>query len=396
MANTLKFGNGEWYGKKDTILAYNDENSNYKPLPFDFSRASKATVVNKDGLIEEVGSGQPRIDYKDDSKGALLLEPSRTNQMTNSEDFTSWTKQGAATISLENISNPVNSTNANLITVDSNGLYANKATPNASSVYAISFWLYKNNNIGNIVLDNAQGGANGQWEINLDLLPNSFVRIDESHPSVNVLYEFKTLSSGDIAPRFKSPEGTKSFYVTGFQLEQGSYPTSYIPTQGSAVTRLADVCSQTVPSGVIGQTEGTIFFESKINGIQAADMRFQLSDGGTSNWIFMSPAEATGIGVKGRAYINSGNVNQFTAYSEYLSEGNHKYALAYKQNDIAFYVDGVQIALDTSATIPSCSKINLSGNVPTNASTQNLLEYNQVKLYNTRLSNSELAALTQV
>ena len=51
MANTLKFGNGEWYGKKDTILAYNDENSNYKPLPFDFSRASSATRVNKDGLI---------------------------------------------------------------------------------------------------------------------------------------------------------------------------------------------------------------------------------------------------------------------------------------------------------------------------------------------------------
>ncbi len=79
MANTLKFGNGEWYGKKDTILAYNDENSNYKPLPFNFSRASNATVINKDGLIEEVGSGQPRVDYKDDSKGALLLEPSRTN-----------------------------------------------------------------------------------------------------------------------------------------------------------------------------------------------------------------------------------------------------------------------------------------------------------------------------
>ena len=48
-------------------------------MPFDFSRASSATVVNKDGLIETVGSGQPRIDYKDDSKGALLLEPSRSN-----------------------------------------------------------------------------------------------------------------------------------------------------------------------------------------------------------------------------------------------------------------------------------------------------------------------------
>ena len=77
--NTLKFGNGEWYGKKDTILAYNDENSNFKPLAFSFRQRSYATRVNKDGLIETVGSGEPRIDYKDDSKGALLLEPSRSN-----------------------------------------------------------------------------------------------------------------------------------------------------------------------------------------------------------------------------------------------------------------------------------------------------------------------------
>ena len=48
--NTLKFGNGEWYGKEDTILAYNSENNNYKPLPFTFERASTATRVNKEGL----------------------------------------------------------------------------------------------------------------------------------------------------------------------------------------------------------------------------------------------------------------------------------------------------------------------------------------------------------
>ena len=87
MANTLKFGNGEWYGKEGTILAYNDLNSNYKPLPFNFSRDSSATVVNKDGLIETVASGEPRIDYKDDSKGALLLEPSRSNNVDNSTNF---------------------------------------------------------------------------------------------------------------------------------------------------------------------------------------------------------------------------------------------------------------------------------------------------------------------
>ena len=68
---------------KRILLGYNSENNNYKPLPFDFTRASSATRVNKDGLIETVGGGEPRIDFKDDSKGALLLEPSRTNLFLN-------------------------------------------------------------------------------------------------------------------------------------------------------------------------------------------------------------------------------------------------------------------------------------------------------------------------
>ena len=64
MANTLKLGAGKWATGTDTVLAFNDENNNFKPLPFDFSRASSATVVNQSGLIETVGSGEPRIDFK--------------------------------------------------------------------------------------------------------------------------------------------------------------------------------------------------------------------------------------------------------------------------------------------------------------------------------------------
>ena len=90
MSNTLKLGNGQWATGKDTILAYNDLNSNYKPLPFSFSRDTSATVVNKDGLIETVGSGEPRIDFKDNTKGALLLEPSRSNINDYSEDVSEW------------------------------------------------------------------------------------------------------------------------------------------------------------------------------------------------------------------------------------------------------------------------------------------------------------------
>ena len=120
MSNTLKFGNGEWYGKKDTILAYNDENSNFKPLPFSFDRVSSATVVNKAGLIETVGSGEPRIDYKDDAKGALLLEPQRTNSITHSNDFSQsiYSKINLTITANQGIS-PDGTQNANLLVPNS-------------------------------------------------------------------------------------------------------------------------------------------------------------------------------------------------------------------------------------------------------------------------------------
>ena len=90
MAQTFKFGNKQWYGKKGSVLAYNDENNNFKPLPFDFTRSSSATRVNKDGLIEVVGSDEPRVDYLNNADGHLLLEPSRSNIATYSEDGSQW------------------------------------------------------------------------------------------------------------------------------------------------------------------------------------------------------------------------------------------------------------------------------------------------------------------
>ena len=91
MANTFKFGNGQWAVGKETALAYNDENSNFKPLPFSFDRGSTATVVNKNGLIETVGVDEPRIDFLNNTNGHLLLEPSRQNKLLQSNQFdTTW------------------------------------------------------------------------------------------------------------------------------------------------------------------------------------------------------------------------------------------------------------------------------------------------------------------
>ena len=69
MAESFKYGNGVWATKEGSSLAYNDENDNYKPLPFSVTRDSIATRVNKEGLIEVVGKDKLRIDYTDSSNG---------------------------------------------------------------------------------------------------------------------------------------------------------------------------------------------------------------------------------------------------------------------------------------------------------------------------------------
>ena len=99
MAATLKLGNANWAAKEGSLLAYNDENNNFKPLPFDFTRASSATYVASDGLIKTSTTGQPRIDFLGNTNGALLLEPQRTNLITYSEDFSqsNWIKNNAGT-----------------------------------------------------------------------------------------------------------------------------------------------------------------------------------------------------------------------------------------------------------------------------------------------------------
>jgi len=377
MANTLKFGNGEWYGKKDTILAYNDENSNYKPLPFDFSRASKATVINKDGLIEEVGSGQPRIDFKDDSKGALLLEPSRSNLIPYSEDFSNgvWSKIDSI-VSLNQDISPDGTNNATLYTSTSasNRLETNFSHP--TSVRTFSIWVKSYNNIS----VSGRLTFSGLNDLNFTTT-NEWQRISTT----------RDISGDTFKCSLRLTNDNESVLVYGFQLEEGSYATSYIPTSGSAVTRLADTCSQTVPDGVIGQTEGSVYVEVNISNTTSKTI-LALDTGSASNFIILDTSSSLSPKILVRQ--SSGSFPAIITGTT-MSYGVNKIAFCYKSGDYAMYVNGVLSGTSTSTTFPSGIIKRIS--VGANSSYGYLSDtVNDVKLYNTRLSNAELQALTQV
>jgi len=394
MSNTLKLGNGQWATGKDTLLGYNSENNNIKPLPFSFSRDSSATVVNKDGLIETVGSGKPRIDFKDNTKGALLLEPERRNIVLTSASGTYGNNPASET----NIISPDGTNNAVIPTPNGNSdryqytISGGTYSTNTKLAYS---WYRKRistpidvSKIGDLLLASIQNATQVGSTTKIESDVNGFDRFqaifnitDGSATSIIRGYFGSVLGIGN-----------SSVAYWGHQVEQGSYATSYIPTSGSAVTRVADSCSNGANDQVINSTEGVLYYEATyIDGSDYNSITVSNSSGSEksrtwyddTNLIFAS-------------YVN--NVNQtFIAYPIFKNI-NYKIAIRYKLNDFALYVNG-----NKATNIV----VNLGGVSPQNS--YNKLSFNSgdiyskffgnikdLKLYNTALTDQELIALTTI
>jgi hypothetical protein len=391
MANTFKFGNGEWAVGKETALAYNDENSNFKPLPFTFDRASTATVVNKDGLIETVGTEEPRIDFFNNTNGHLLLEPSRTNSLPYSNDFTNarWTSVSSGTGSAATVTgnyaiSPDGSQNASRLQISkgsgttSSDFSAFQDTFSNISTASSSIWIKSNDsNTYSVALRSSNYivcSVTPEWQ-----------RF-ELNNEINIVI-FQLILRGGYGT-----SDSADILIYGSQAENGSYATSYIPTSGQSggVTRSAESCSQTPPDGVIGQTEGVLYFESKINA-QGTYTGITLSDGGTNNEIIIRFTTTDRI----EYYLRSGGTQPIGGGTTLFDTDEYvKVAFAYKSGDSAVYINGNQVTTSTTTTMPvSLTKIKMSrgnGTGVFDGKVKNL------RVYNTRLTNTELQALTTI
>jgi len=386
MSNTLKFGNGEWYGKEGAILAYNSENKNYKPLPFTFDRASSATRVNKAGLIETVGADQPRIDYLNNSKGALLLEPSRTNLITYSEDFTQWGKliDGSGVLPI----------------VTSNFTISPDGTQNADKIV---FSRTSSGGSDYTLIKSDYGGAdiNGTASIYLKAESNVDIEItsdDLNYKTINVTTDWKRFEVSDITSdrltfglRGSEPSTLNAtVYAWGGQLEEG-YATSYIPTSGSAVTRLGDVCNNGGNEQVINSTEGVLYAEIAALADDNSDRKISLSDGSLNNLINIGLSRFSG---NINSEVKSGGVLQTSGFGAtgVTQTNNNKFALSWGGGECKFYVNGILASSYTNVTSPiGMNVLNFS---LSSGFEKMYLNCKDLRVYDTALTDAELAALT--
>lgn len=403
MANTLKFGNGQWATGNGQVLAYNDENANFKPLPFDFTRASSGTVVNQSGLIETVGSGIPRIDFLGNTKGALLLEPSRTNSLLQSNQFdTTW---GAQNVTLTSGQIGIGgSTDAWLYTVTNP---THNITQNLSSANTNVFSVYAKANSADGIVLRLVGAPNNPY-IFYSLLDGTYVGngggggiSPSSQPVVNMgngWYRFQITATGltQVVIYGGTSLGafatTGSIYIQNAQVEEGSYATSYIPTSGSAVTRLLENITQTTPN-LSNSQEVTAFIDlgaRPLTGSNSTSDAIEFYFASNNRIIYNQNGSS-----KHRIEINTdGNSTRNYFSTTTFSTTPIKIAIAVTQSTLKIYTNRgdswnvpIQGVADWSnLSIVKTNIVQSIGNI----------KINDLKFYNTALTDQELIALTQV
>ncbi len=317
---------------------------------FDFTRGSSATRVNEQGLIEEVGNNIPRIDYTDSSEGVLLLENSATNLNTFSDptdaqkgstSYASVTFQDNFNWGLGNVIN-----NAIVFVDNSTTRYAYyNSSVTSGTEYTLSVFIKMDDNSIPIPATDflmVLAGTSFASGYNVESYGNNVYRV-----SVSGTAGASNTANGILKIASHS---TKGFKISAFQLEVGSYATSLINTNGSAVTRLADVCNNAGSSDLINSTEGVLYTEFSCIANDGETRIISLSeDGNTNNRINIFQTSGSNK-IKFTIRVNGTNVfNETVTLSNILNY--NKFALSYKENGFKIYINGVKEEEQLSGSI---------------------------------------------
>jgi len=377
-AGVVQIPSGYKAGTTDNLYSVLPANGNGD---FNATRGSSATRVNKDGLIESVATNVPRLDYPlidgvVQDCPALLLEPSRENKITYSEDFSNvyWTKNGSSVTS--GFISPDGTDNAFKLTKTSSGNSIVRLVSGLTNVnYTFSIYIKKVNGSENVSIILPNGG-NTQVTIS-----NEWERYDvTSLPSGG---------TGAFVGVILSAIGDEVL-IYGAQLEQGSYATSYIPTSGSTATRSADVCNGSGTSAEFNDSEGVLFAEIAalandstfrvINLRGNADNLINFGFKNTSNSIYFYK-EVNNVAHSPVTPSQSVNILEF-----------NKAAVSYSTSTNYLWVNGFKTVSSTGvgSFSTSLSTLNFDNNstIPFYGKTK------QLSTFKTALTDSELETLT--
>ena len=342
------------------------------------SELSIDNVSVKEVLEDDV----PRIDYTN-GEAEFLLEPQSTNLLPYSEDFSQWNAISNPTVTLNQAISPDGTNNATLLEFDQTVTTSRievSIPSGGGGDWVFSIWAKSVS--GNDVSFGMEIGSAGTLE--QERVATSewkrFYIVGTTTSSVNLYPQIEAWTTNN-----------ESIYIWGGQLEALPYATSYIPTNGSAVTRSAESCVGATPT--INSEEGVLYAEISALADDGTNRVIQLSNGTNSNRIFISYWTLSN---EIRFIVQVGGVTQsFDSTTAYDILEFNKIAFKYKENDFALWINGTEVITDTSGiTFPIGTLTQLdfdsNGSAPFYGKTKDL------RIYDKALTDDELITITSI
>jgi hypothetical protein len=291
-----------------------------------------------------------------------ILEPQRTNLLPYSEDFsqsTGWASSGKPSVESNVIISPDGTLNATRLSFGNNNTL--RVNPELTFTNDYSYSIFVKKDIGSFVtiycaffttsiivgfdLDNGTCQTGGVIEkygndwYRLSISKNVTGDADKS----GYFYLYSTQTLGSTA----SINGNK-LYVWGAQVEEGSYPTSYIPTNGSVVTRSVETANGSGDASTFNDSEGVLYCEALFGQQESTSRYISINDESPDNRVLIGVTGGTNIL---RAFVFSGTVQQAQIIDTVDLSETLKLAISYKQNEIKFFKNGFQVSSTVTSAI---------------------------------------------
>jgi len=349
-----------------------------------FARTSGQTDISIDNVsVKEITGDRARLNYEIEgglvnTKPSLLLEPQSTNLFPYSNDYTqsNWNKDDVTITENAGIS-PENLNNASKMVVSSASpfAYIYDSLTSSSSIHTISafvkadgrniVWLYiaSGSENGTIYFDLSDesmqvvSGSGATPTGTITAFPNDWYRITYTTGSAISFTGGSGLGISDAKGNLSATvDGTNGVLIYGLQIEQQSYATSYIPTNGSTQTRAAETCNGAGTSSILPSEEGILYCEIAALGHTSTSEVLSISNGSGSNTLYLGFSTIANK-IVAQLITGGGAVTNITHILSNTLNFN-KIAVLYKTNNHKLVVNGVVVGTDTSGATFSAGTLD--------------------------------------
>jgi len=353
-------------------------------------------TANFDISLKQISNDTPRIDYSS-GEGALLLEPSRTNNIRGSEiddyDF-GWRAKGG-NLNVQGMSKTASydpELGSLVFTIsesDQNEQHriisgSGYETPfSGTKTHAISF-LIKGDGIRYIrplnisgFVDLQDGTNTVEQHVANDLDVISFKSEMKSNGYVKIEYVITHTNSTVTSAKYiiffameqnSDPNDTtylgdpnRSVKISQIQIEEGTFPTSYIPGTGTLITRNPDLCYEAGDASLFNDSEGVLYAEIRNDAFTInTDYSFlSVSDGSTSDRV------SIGFQLNNNKFYLAARGSSADIFAvqtiDFITGQYYKIAIKYKNGDNAIWINGVEVHSNTATgTITGLDRISFN------------------------------------